>query len=134
MSKIGFGCMEGFGVTRVVLESISCAIIYAAHIPSPLSYQKGGLLSWFWNWVQSPLPLCCSLVIIVLTMSRAAFEHFERTDVAYKVLDGIPFEASILVPISVVASERPSRPLLVHFHGGAFILGTALDAQMIPLW
>lgn len=92
---------------------------------------KRGVTLMFWNRGQSPLLLCCSLV---LKMSRAAFQQFERSDVVYKVLDGIPFEASILVPLSVIASERPSRPLLVHFHGGAFILGTALDAHTIPLW
>ncbi len=67
-------------------------------------------------------------------MSHAAFGKFERIDVVYKTVDGIPFEVSILVPRAVVSAPLLARPVLVHFHGGGFILGTALDPQTLPLW
>ncbi|KAK3322721.1 Alpha/Beta hydrolase protein [Apodospora peruviana] len=60
--------------------------------------------------------------------------RFKRFDVVYKTVDGIPFDASALVPTTVIDSLRPARPVLVHFHGGAFIMGTALDRELTPLW
>jgi len=61
-------------------------------------------------------------------------ERFERTDVVYQTLDGIPFEVSILAPRSIVLTSSSPRPLLVHFHGGGFILGTAFDPEITPKW
>jgi acetyl esterase/lipase len=61
-------------------------------------------------------------------------DGFERTDVVYQTLDGIPFEVSILAPRSIILTSSSPRPLLVHFHGGGFVLGTAFDPEITPKW
>ncbi|KAK3358026.1 Alpha/Beta hydrolase protein [Lasiosphaeria hispida] len=67
-------------------------------------------------------------------MSHIELGKFERIDAVYKEVDGIPFEVSVIAPREVVADQCPARPVLIHFHGGGFILGTALDPQTLPLW
>jgi cephalosporin-C deacetylase-like acetyl esterase len=62
------------------------------------------------------------------------FEQFERADVVYKTLNGVPFHAAVLVPKSSIGSHTQAHPLLVHFHGGGLVMGAALDPGMLPHW
>ncbi|KAK7582866.1 hypothetical protein V3481_012163 [Fusarium oxysporum f. sp. vasinfectum] len=61
-------------------------------------------------------------------------QNFNQLEAVYKIMDGIPFGVSILVPKHVTSSEEAKCPLLVHFHGGGLVIGTRLDAPIMPLW
>jgi hypothetical protein len=59
--------------------------------------------------------------------------HFERLELVYKTLDNTPFECSVLIPKSILSKEV-SCPLLVHFHGGALVMGTRLEPFFLSKW
>ena len=61
--------------------------------------------------------------------------HFDRVDLIYKTLDGVDFDAAVLVPKNLVSSKaNATSPLLVHFHGGALLMGTNLDTEILSVW
>jgi acetyl esterase/lipase len=60
---------------------------------------------------------------------------FDRVDIIYKTLNGIDFDAAILVPKTLLSSDgKAISPLLVHFHGGALLMGTNLDVEILSVW
>jgi acetyl esterase/lipase len=61
--------------------------------------------------------------------------RFDRIDVAYKIVNNTPIEAAIFVP-KILSSEAGSKPvpILVHFHGGALIVGAGPDPFVLPDW
>ncbi|KAH7190135.1 Alpha/Beta hydrolase protein [Fusarium oxysporum] len=61
-------------------------------------------------------------------------QNFHQLEAVYKIIDGIPLGVSILVPKHIGSSEEAKCPLLVHFHGGGLVIGTRLDAPIMPLW
>ncbi|KAK0643867.1 Alpha/Beta hydrolase protein [Cercophora newfieldiana] len=68
-----------------------------------------------------------------MSVDFAAF--FNRTDLVYKTLDGVPFvEAAVLIPKSLAPDPSKSYPVLVHFHGGALIVGTNPDPSFFARW
>jgi len=69
-------------------------------------------------------------------MPEGEIKKFERVNAVYKTVDGIPFEVSMLVPRIVISSNEDSAgsPILVHFHDGGLVLGTALEAHTLPKW
>ncbi|KAH8878593.1 alpha/beta-hydrolase [Thozetella sp. PMI_491] len=65
----------------------------------------------------------------------SALDRFERVHFVYKTLNGVDFEAAVLVPKPLAASgEKTKSPLLAHFHGGFLVLGTILEPVFLPLW
>ncbi|KAK0627435.1 Alpha/Beta hydrolase protein [Immersiella caudata] len=60
--------------------------------------------------------------------------YFNRINLVYKTLDGIPFEAAVLIPKSLTPDPAKSYPVLVHFHGGALIVGTNPDPSFFARW
>ena len=62
-----------------------------------------------------------------------AMERFDQITLVYKTMKGVPFEVAVLVPKSI-QSEKTSCPLLVHFHGGALIIGTTLEPAFLAPW
>ncbi|KAK4121243.1 alpha/beta-hydrolase [Parathielavia appendiculata] len=61
--------------------------------------------------------------------------RFDRIDVAYKTVNNTPIEAAIFVPktLSPEAGPKPV-PVLVHFHGGALIVGANPDPFFLTDW
>ncbi|KAK4449847.1 Alpha/Beta hydrolase protein [Podospora aff. communis PSN243] len=60
--------------------------------------------------------------------------HFNRIDLVYQTIDGIPLEAAVLIPKSLIPDPSKSYPVLVHFHGGALIVGTNPDPSFFAQW
>jgi acetyl esterase/lipase len=65
---------------------------------------------------------------------ESKLQNFHQLEAVYKIIDGIPFGVSILVPKHIASSEEAKCPLLVHFHGGGLVIGTRLDVPIMPLW
>lgn len=69
-------------------------------------------------------------------MSR--FAPFHRVDVAYRVINGVPIEATILTPLKISKSRENSRtkpqPVLVRWHGGGFIVGHRMYEPWFAQW
>lgn len=65
----------------------------------------------------------------------AKLATFHRTSLVYKNVNGTPLEVAVLVPKGLAASPPadPSR-LLVHFHGGALVVGCVLEPTFTSLW
>jgi acetyl esterase/lipase len=60
--------------------------------------------------------------------------HFNRINLVYQTIDGIPLEAAVLIPKSLIPDPSTSHPVLVHFHGGALIVGTNPDPSFFAQW
>jgi len=67
-------------------------------------------------------------------MSVDLSAHFNRINLVYKTLDGISFEAAVLIPKSLTPDPDKSYPIIVHFHGGALIVGTNPDPSFFARW
>lgn len=67
-------------------------------------------------------------------MSR--FDSFTRTDLAYRYIDGVPLEATVLVPRSVTAVQGSGKkyPVMVRWHGGGFVLGHRMYEPWFAQW
>ncbi|ESZ91871.1 hypothetical protein SBOR_7736 [Sclerotinia borealis F-4128] len=53
----------------------------------------------------------------------------------YKTIQGIPIPAHILIPKSISsASQTGKYPILIRFHGGFLVTGTALYTEWLPNW
>ncbi|KAK4104452.1 alpha/beta-hydrolase [Parathielavia hyrcaniae] len=63
--------------------------------------------------------------------------RFDRIDVAYNTVSDTPLEAAIFVPKTLSEAAQAGTnpiPILVHFHGGALIVGGNPDPYMLPGW
>ncbi|EPE28702.1 alpha/beta-Hydrolase [Glarea lozoyensis ATCC 20868] len=56
-------------------------------------------------------------------MDNEKFAGFSRIDLVYSSIRGRDLQASILTPKKLRLSPPSSRPVLVHWHGGGFIVG-----------
>ena len=65
-------------------------------------------------------------------MSR--FDHFRRIDLPYRHIKGIPLEATILVPKSLVAKQDATHPVMVRWHGGGFVVGHRMYEPWFAQW
>jgi hypothetical protein len=70
-----------------------------------------------------------------LPREHPVLPRFERIDLCYKTLASTDFGVAVLVPNSLASSgKKTDTPLLVHFHGGALIMGTILDSAILSVW
>ena len=60
--------------------------------------------------------------------------RFDRIVVTYKTVHNTALEAFIFVPKTISATDATTAPVLVHFHGGALILGTAPEPFFLTDW
>ncbi|KAK3352529.1 Alpha/Beta hydrolase protein [Lasiosphaeria hispida] len=61
--------------------------------------------------------------------------EFERIDLVYKTLDKTPFGVAVFVPKSILKPDHEkSYPVLVHFHGGALVMGTNPELPWLSKW
>ncbi len=58
---------------------------------------------------------------------------FDRIDLGYRTLNGVPFPVAVLVPKSLKSAKK-TCPLLVHFHGGGLWTGTYLEPFYLSRW
>ena len=68
-------------------------------------------------------------------MSR--FAPFTRIDLPYRIINGVPLEATILFKSRTPTSPRApdkKRPVLVRWHGGGFILGHRMYEPWFAQW
>jgi acetyl esterase/lipase len=65
----------------------------------------------------------------------AKLATFHRTSLVYKNVNGTPLDVAVLVP-KKLASSPPADPsrLLVHFHGGALVMGCVLEPAFTSIW
>lgn len=61
--------------------------------------------------------------------------RFDRISVPYKSVNDTPIEAAIFVPKAISSStETEQVPVLVHFHGGALIMGANPEPYFLADW
>ncbi|KAK0714721.1 Alpha/Beta hydrolase protein, partial [Lasiosphaeris hirsuta] len=61
--------------------------------------------------------------------------EFERIDLVYKTLDKTPFGVAVFVPKSILSTpDHGKYPVLVHFHGGALVMGTNPELPWLSKW
>jgi carboxylesterase type B len=60
-------------------------------------------------------------------------ENYDRIDVNYKEVKGAGIETAVLVP-KVLSAKKKTAPIIVHLHGGGFIVGTNLDPALLADW
>ena len=68
-------------------------------------------------------------------MSRVA--PFTRIDLPYRIVNGVPLEATILVKPGMIASTRApdkKHPLMVRWHGGGFVVGHRMYEPWFATW
>ena len=68
-------------------------------------------------------------------MSRVA--PFTRIDLPYRIVNGVPLEATILIKSSISALPRAQdkkHPVMVRWHGGGFILGHRMYEPWFAEW
>ncbi|KAI3327058.1 putative polyketide synthase [Xylariaceae sp. AK1471] len=68
-------------------------------------------------------------------MSR--FAPFTRSDVPYRIINGVPLMVTILTPVSIYISRRASSkkyPVMVRWHGGGFIVGHRMYEPWFAQW
>ena len=60
---------------------------------------------------------------------------FDRIDVTYKTVNNTAIKTAIFVPKSLVSAAKPTTaPVLVHFHGGALIMGDNPEPFFLSDW
>jgi hypothetical protein len=69
-----------------------------------------------------------------MEMSNSRFEPFDRVDLTYKTISGHPLEATVLTCKSLQSEVSTERPVLVHWHGGGFIVGHRMYDGWFALW
>lgn len=62
----------------------------------------------------------------------ATLKDFNRVDSPYRTVNGYPIETSVFVPKNVPTDSV--CPVLVHFHGGGFIVGHRLYEPWYATW
>lgn len=67
-------------------------------------------------------------------MAQTLLSQFDRVDLVYKSVDDTRIEAAVLIPKAVSPSSPKSHPILVHFHGGALVVGTNPDPSFLARW
>ncbi|KAK1836835.1 Alpha/Beta hydrolase protein [Podospora conica] len=69
-------------------------------------------------------------------MAADLLARFNRQDIVYKTVNDIPLSAAILTPKSLPPSttDQKKYPVIVHFHGGALIVGTNPDPAFTSQW
>lgn len=68
-------------------------------------------------------------------MSR--FAPFARVDLPYRIINGVPLETTILVPLSIYNSPRAHDkryPVIVRWHGGGFVVGHRMYEPWFAQW
>lgn len=76
-------------------------------------------------------------------MSR--FAPFHRVDVTYRVVHGVPVEATILIPLGILTAHSNNNnnnnnnnnkryPLMVRWHGGGFVVGHRAYEPWFAQW
>ncbi|KAF7960198.1 hypothetical protein EAE96_001796 [Botrytis aclada] len=68
-------------------------------------------------------------------MSDPRLDPFSLHTATYKTVQGVEIPAHILIPKSIAASTTPGRyPVLVRFHGGFLVTGSALYTEWFSNW
>ncbi|KAK2048032.1 alpha/beta-hydrolase [Colletotrichum somersetense] len=68
-------------------------------------------------------------------MSR--FAPFTCIDFPYRIIDGVPLEATIMIPSSIpIPATNPDKkyPVMVYWHGGGFVVGHRLYEPWFTQW
>ena len=68
-------------------------------------------------------------------MSRVA--PFTRIDLPYRIINGVPLEATILIPLSIstsLSTREKKHPLMVRWHGGGFVVGHRMYEPWFAHW
>lgn len=68
-------------------------------------------------------------------MSR--FAPFKRIDVPYRIINGVPLEATILIPLRIFNSPSArlrKHSVMVRWHGGGFIVGHRMYEPWFAQW
>ena len=68
-------------------------------------------------------------------MSR--FAPFKRIDLPYRIINGVPLLATILIPAQISTSPRSDdkkSPVMVRWHGGGFVVGHRMYEQWFAQW
>ncbi|KAL8793204.1 MAG: hypothetical protein Q9195_004234 [Heterodermia aff. obscurata] len=76
-----------------------------------------------------------NLILEELAMSRVA--PFTRVDLPYRIVNGVPLEATILIKSSISASpsaQGKKHPVMVRWHGGGFIVGHRMYEPWFAQW
>ncbi|KAK5658368.1 hypothetical protein OQA88_2344 [Cercophora sp. LCS_1] len=67
-------------------------------------------------------------------ITASTLAQYTRIDLVYKQINNLSLSAAALIPNSILSSPAQSYPILVHFHGGALLLGTNPDPSFLSLW
>jgi acetyl esterase/lipase len=73
-------------------------------------------------------------------MSQSRFAPFTQDDFTYKTVSETPLQATVLVPKSIIergtegGKSAKKCPVLVHFHGGALVVGDRMFEDWFAIW
>ena len=67
-------------------------------------------------------------------MSASIFDAFDRVDLTYKTVNDHPLEATILIPKTLQSKPSAEYPVLVHWHGGGFVVGHRMYEPWFAPW
>lgn len=69
-------------------------------------------------------------------MAADLLARFDRQDLVYKTANNTPLSVATLTPLSLPHSNDDTKtyPVIVHFHGGALIVGTNPDPAFTSQW
>lgn len=62
------------------------------------------------------------------------FSAFSKRDIAYSSINGHDIFATVLTPTKLQDQPSAPRPVLVHWHGGGFVVGHRTYGPWWPLW
>ncbi|EPE32223.1 alpha/beta-Hydrolase [Glarea lozoyensis ATCC 20868] len=69
-------------------------------------------------------------------MSQSRFAPFTPNDFTYKTVSQTPLQATVLVPKRIIEGGKSAKkcPVLVHFHGGALVVGDRMFEDWFAIW
>lgn len=67
-------------------------------------------------------------------MATSKFDAFDRHDLTYKVVNGHPIQTTVLIPKALRTKPSGLCPVIVHWHGGGFIVGHRMYEGWFASW
>lgn len=62
------------------------------------------------------------------------FDPFDRLDLTFKTVKDVPLRTTILTPKALSSQASADYPVLIHWHGGGFLVGHRMYDGWFALW
>ena len=70
----------------------------------------------------------------IVKMSTSQFEPFDTVDLTFRTINGHSLQATVLTPNTLQSNPCVEYPVIIHWHGGGFLVGHRMYEGWAALW